>query len=164
MQQQNETSDTFLRRSDALCSKLRCDLEDLPGLLGFSRASLFGYRNGSRTITTKAWRKLEAAEREAGISSDDASPKQKGGDLAEAVRRNDPLTDTEQTRMIVEAFARANDVVAQIREIAPRVGRWPLPEEDKKKLPWVVLLEYREIEAAQNAHPKTSSSARGKSA
>ena len=68
MQQKNETFRDFLRRTDALSVKIGCDIQQLPEKLGFSRASLFAYRSGTRPITGKAWRKLEAAEREAGMS------------------------------------------------------------------------------------------------
>lgn len=40
---------------------------ELLPILGISRASFFSYRSGKRPITAKAWRKLEQAERAAGV-------------------------------------------------------------------------------------------------
>ena len=42
-------------------------LKELPTRLGFSERMLFGYRSGKYPITSKAWRKLEQAERAAGL-------------------------------------------------------------------------------------------------
>jgi hypothetical protein len=75
MQGENETPCDFLRRTDYLAEKLGITLDDLPDLLGFSRASLFGYRMGKRSITRKAWLKLTEAEKAAGLL-EDAAPKQ----------------------------------------------------------------------------------------
>lgn len=47
------------------------DVQELPPVLGFSRASLFAYRTGKARITTKAWAKLKAAELEAGIDGEE---------------------------------------------------------------------------------------------
>lgn len=68
-QEENETSRNFLKRTDALAHALGCNVEDLIDRLGTSRASLFSYRTGKRPISSKAWRKLEAAERAAGIGA-----------------------------------------------------------------------------------------------
>ena len=68
MQPKNSTIVDFARRTDALASRLRLRLGDLPAILGMSRASLFNYRSGKAQITDKAWRKLERSEREAGIA------------------------------------------------------------------------------------------------
>ena len=67
MQENNETPSDFLRRTDTLAARLRCNLDDLPEYLGISRASLYGYRKGHRAISGKSWRLLEAAEQAAGI-------------------------------------------------------------------------------------------------
>lgn len=67
MQAENETPIDFLKRSDALALALQKNVQDLTEVLGVSRASLFSYRTGKRPITSKAWRKLEQAERAAGM-------------------------------------------------------------------------------------------------
>lgn len=68
MQAENETSWNFSERTDALAQKLGCDLGDLCAELGMGRASFFSYRTGKRPISGKAWAKLAAAERAAGIT------------------------------------------------------------------------------------------------
>lgn len=69
MQSKNCTPLDFSRRTDALAARLGCDLGGLPALLGFSRASLFGYRSGKAKITPKAWSRLAQAETDAGIKT-----------------------------------------------------------------------------------------------
>lgn len=69
MQQQKWTHLDFSRRTDALAARLGRDLGALPSLLGFSRASLFGYRSGKAKITPKAWSRLAQAETDAGIQT-----------------------------------------------------------------------------------------------
>jgi hypothetical protein len=63
MQGKFETSEDFLRRTDELAVRLGIGVQELPDLLGFSRASLFAYRAGKRPITAKAWLKLVAVEK-----------------------------------------------------------------------------------------------------
>lgn len=69
MQPEKSTKLDFLRRTDALAAKLGYNLEELPAVLGFSRASLFAYRAGSAKITRKAWSRLALAETDAGIKT-----------------------------------------------------------------------------------------------
>jgi len=59
MQQQSEK---FSERTDNLSKRLGISLRALAPMMGLSVASLFGYRNGSIRISTKAWCKLEQAE------------------------------------------------------------------------------------------------------
>lgn len=68
MQEKNQTFQDFARRTEELAAKRGINLGDLPGLLGISRAMLFGYRKGRFKISGKAWRKLEQAERESGLA------------------------------------------------------------------------------------------------
>lgn len=82
--------DTFLARTDLLASTMRVNVEDLTEILGVSRSSLFGWRKGRRTVSSKAWRKLELAEREAGIDS-----------LAESEEANDE-PDSEEADQVLE--------------------------------------------------------------
>lgn len=58
----------FACRTEVLAEQAGVRIGDLPKRLKISRASLFGYRTGKLPITSKAWRKLEHAERDAGIS------------------------------------------------------------------------------------------------
>jgi hypothetical protein len=46
---------------------MRCNVDDLPSILGISRASIYAYRSGKRPIKGKSWRLLETAEAAAGI-------------------------------------------------------------------------------------------------
>jgi transcriptional regulator with XRE-family HTH domain len=59
--------ENFLERSDLLAAKLLLSQEELADFLGIGRTTLWGYRKGTRPINGKAWRKLEDAERAAGI-------------------------------------------------------------------------------------------------
>ena len=65
----------FLQRTDDLTARLNCYLRDLPAKIGISERSMFGYRAGKYPVTAKALRKLEAAERAAGIPSEEVAPK-----------------------------------------------------------------------------------------
>lgn len=69
----------FSQRTEELAARLGVLLRDLPAQLGFSPRMLYGYRSGKYPITAKAWRKLEAAERAAGIT---AEPPTAGGHSA----------------------------------------------------------------------------------
>ena len=53
---------------------MRVNIETLAENLGISRASFWGYRTGNRPISQKAWRKLEDAERAAGIGAEREPP------------------------------------------------------------------------------------------
>jgi SOS-response transcriptional repressor LexA len=57
----------FSQRTDFLATALCVFLRDLPGIIGISPRSMFGYRSGKYPVTAKALRKLEAAEQSAGI-------------------------------------------------------------------------------------------------
>lgn len=59
-----------------LAESLRLKLADLAPRMGISERMLFGYRSGTYPISSKAWRKLESAERAAGIVE---FPDQTGG-------------------------------------------------------------------------------------
>ena len=59
----------FSERTDTLAARLGCDIGDLSAEIGIGRSTLFGYRSGKLQPSKKAWAKLEAAEREAGIGA-----------------------------------------------------------------------------------------------
>jgi len=61
----------FSQRTDRLAEILGCNLNDLPGKIGISQRSLYGYRSGKYPVTAKALRKLNAAEVAAKISNND---------------------------------------------------------------------------------------------
>jgi hypothetical protein len=70
LQDQNAPHGTFLHRTDALAVRLGLRVEDLPSIIGISRRTLFVCRSADSAVTSKSWRKLEAAERAAGIRQD----------------------------------------------------------------------------------------------
>jgi hypothetical protein len=72
-----------LRRTDDLAVRLGVNVQDLPDKIGISRASLFSYRTGNRPLTSKAWAKLEAAERAAGLGIAEAATGPAGGEAEE---------------------------------------------------------------------------------
>ncbi len=92
-------------RTDALAVRLGVHVQDLPESLGVSRASLFAYRAGKRPITSKAWRKLEAAERAAGIP---AEPPTAGGHSATPAPTpgRDPASPSPPPDQVLHSLAR----------------------------------------------------------
>jgi hypothetical protein len=111
MQPETETFGDFLKRTDALALVLGLNVQDLPEVLDVSRASLFSYRTGNRPISSKAWRKLEQAERSAGITPEAASePVRKGAKEMEHHRSGASTDDhfaglPPEIRMAAEAIA-----------------------------------------------------------
>jgi hypothetical protein len=69
MQEKKSDFRTFLDRTNELANKLRIPLRELGPVMEMSTASLFGYRSGKIPLSNKAWGKLEAAERSAGIDA-----------------------------------------------------------------------------------------------
>jgi hypothetical protein len=67
MQEKNAPNSSFLHRSNYLAQKLKCSVKSLSKVTGLSERTILGARNSAK-ISAKTWRKLEAAEREAGIS------------------------------------------------------------------------------------------------
>lgn len=120
MQEEKETFRAFLRRTDDLAVRLGKKTEDLPELLGISRASLFGYRSGKRNITGKAWSKLEAAERAAGISLEPKEPD-----------RNSLPKDPAETEKEREEIARLEKEIKSLHSKMDRILEWL---DDHKKI------------------------------
>ena len=58
---------TFFHRTDNLAVRLGKNVQDLKGILGISRRTLFECRSADSAVSGKTWAKLEAAERAAGI-------------------------------------------------------------------------------------------------
>ena len=67
MQPKSDKFSEFSERTESLAAHLGKKLSELPEVIGISPAMFFAYRSGKNTVSGKAWRKLEKAEREAGI-------------------------------------------------------------------------------------------------
>ena len=61
--------ENFSERTDELSRQIGCTMRDLAGKIGISQAMLFAYRSGKSEPTLKVFRKLEAAERAAGVQN-----------------------------------------------------------------------------------------------
>ena len=79
MQAKSENFSEYSERTESLADVLAMRLSDLPQLMGISSSMFHAYRSGKYPISGKAWRKLEAAERTAGIT---AEPPTAGGHSA----------------------------------------------------------------------------------
>lgn len=140
MQEEKWTYVDFSRRTDALAAQLRCDVGNLPEVLGFSRASLFAYRSGKARITPKAWNKLAKAERDAEIRV--ASTKASGALTRRLAQTAEAMGTTEEERQalfeelqerekmpIMEEILHLRDEVKRLRTVIKKV-REALGEED----------------------------------
>lgn len=114
-------NEVFLKRTDDLGLKLRMNLTDLARHVGLSDGSFFGYRTGRVTISAKAWRKLEAAEKAAGIEAPQETahvggfpepPHVGGGPETSNVGR---FTDSERLERIEAELARLTTAVESLR-------------------------------------------------
>jgi len=114
VQVENETFLDFSRRTDDLAARLGVNLEDLPEVIGISRASLFCYRTGKRKISGKAWSKLDEAERRVSKSI--------SGPASVAAQRQDEPSD---------ASVRPSIQQLTLSEIFAFIGRLP-PEPQQK--------------------------------
>lgn len=139
MQAENETYSDFLGRTDRLAYQKGARVEDLQGVLGISRASLFGYRSGKRKVPAKVWMKLGDEEKKVGLPDlvrremlPNEIPKPPGGPDDE--KPPDCPSDLEgrmmwlETRFAgmmaaVERMARAWEKVAEALESKVRHGR-----------------------------------------
>ena len=74
MQAKNYSGTNFLDRTERLATRLGCTLRELGPKIGISSAMFFGCRSGKYDISLKTWRKLEAAEKAAGIIPDIPQP------------------------------------------------------------------------------------------
>jgi hypothetical protein len=116
MQEKSETNDTFLSRTDAVAQRMGIILEELPEMMGISRASFFGYRSGKRPVTNKAWLKLASIERVAESQKESTSiireeyplyrTKQITQSVATAAKNSDPMTLWERVAQTADAVAR----------------------------------------------------------
>jgi hypothetical protein len=111
-------------------------LADLPLKIGVSPSMMHAYRSGKYPISPKAWRKLEAAERAAGIG---------GSRLPEAIAFAErsghpdnppPFSGTEaEIRALVReelaASTRPAFTLAQLEERMRAAGAWPATGPDR---------------------------------
>lgn len=64
MQQKSDKISEFSERTKVLADRMGVKLSHLPSLIGVSASMFFAYRAGKCPISSKAWIKLEKAERE----------------------------------------------------------------------------------------------------
>jgi transcriptional regulator with XRE-family HTH domain len=119
--------ENFSERTDELAHRLRCSLRDLAGKIGISQAMLFAYRSGKSEPTLKALRKLQAAERLAGVPS--AEPPPSPGAPCAEVREDPPPTLFSYTESAIRALVREELAhgltIAELQaRLAPR-NAWP---------------------------------------
>jgi hypothetical protein len=69
MQEKSEKFLEYSERTEVLAKLLHLNLSELPEKMGLSSSMFHAYRSGKYPISPKAWRKVEAAERAAGIGS-----------------------------------------------------------------------------------------------
>lgn len=67
MQAKNHSFSQFFLRTDLLAEHYHVPVESVAEKIGISTTMLFSFRKGRYAISAKAWRKLEKAEKEAGI-------------------------------------------------------------------------------------------------
>jgi hypothetical protein len=148
MQQKSDTFLDFLRRTDSLALQLGKRVEDLPPILNISRASMFGYRAGDRSITNRAWLKLESAERAARLMADEQALKKQASERADAlVEEERQLTNQANTRataLLKEAGNKsAEQTVYKRMQLNPLYARTPALTEfdaiEKYLRPWQEL-------------------------
>ncbi len=164
LQQENETFEDFSRRTDTLAVRLGLSVQDLPAVTGFSRASLFAYRSGKRPISSKSWRKLEHAERLAGISpagqvaaaenaGSSGNPKDPPPQPGKKVSSEmDPLQTLQAQVAAIQArldatFSPIQKIVSEfpMEELISRMqaaNAWPPSPEDGKLSPALLMLKY----------------------
>ena len=70
MQARNASQRTFLHRTDTLAARLGVHVQDLTGVIGISRRTLFAGRSNPECVSAKTLARLEAAERAAGITTE----------------------------------------------------------------------------------------------
>lgn len=155
IQQKSENYSEFSERTEILSRSLRLNLSDLPKKIGISASMFHAYRSGKYPISPKVWRKLEAAERSAGIEvkNPDADADQGTGfALNETHLEYKALPKPQQ-----------NDPFSSVPH--GRLQKGSEPEEGNKELISVLhrIASALEViaEELHDHHPKTSSKAHG---
>lgn len=112
MQEKKNDFRNFLERTDVLAKNLKVSLRELAPIMELSVASLFGYRSGAIRLSVKAWRKLEAAEKAAGIAADDEVNYLKLGELEHEEKPPEP----DRIARLEEQIAKLTEAVQKLTE------------------------------------------------
>lgn len=112
MQEKKNDFRNFLERTDMLAKNLRVSLRELAPIMELSVASLFGYRSGAIRLSVKAWRKLEAAEKAAGIAADDEVNSRKLRELEHEEKPPEP----DRIARLEEQIAKLTEAVQKLTE------------------------------------------------
>lgn len=111
----------YLRRTDYLAARIGVNVQDLPGIVDVSRASLFSYRAGKRSIPPKAWHKLAAAEEAAGLRR---SPEANETEM----RRDDTAASSEApAATMAEAFQKLGEALDMLKTLMENMPKEPKP-------------------------------------
>ena len=159
LQEKSDNFSEYSERTEALAGRLRANLSDLPGKIGISAAMFYAYRTGKYPISLKAWRKLEAAEKAAGLTSTDRPPDTRQQSSfavrdAEVEYRASPKTTFSRLDEISGAVASLQQEIDSMRLLANEYslgdlisrmqasGAWPPSPEDAKLSPSLLMLKY----------------------
>ena len=157
MQEKNRISSHFSQRTEILSERLGVLLRDLPSRIGISDRMFYGYRSGSYPISCKAWRKLEAAERAAGIGVPESTavptvggasaepPPDHGDPPAEVVEQLARLQDqiARMQQQFADALAPLRDFpMAELRARMDAAGAWPPSGSDLALTPGQLMAKY----------------------
>lgn len=144
----------FSQRTEVLSERLGCLLRDLPPKIGISDRMFYGYRSGSYPISSKAWRKLSAAERAAGLAGGGApaatppaageapaEPPLDPGEISSEVAAQ--LTRLqEQMASLHSQMAAATAPLADLVSRMKSAGAWPPSESDLRLTPGELWAKY----------------------
>ena len=139
MQGKYQTFLDFSARTDALAAKLEVDVQDLPEVVGFSRASLFAYRAGKARISEKAWLKLQSAEEAAGLG-----PQRSDSTVAEmaTVYGAPPVTDMASLMVAVNRrLDQIGEAITRMAGVLENADLRPLTAEETVVRYWGCLGE-----------------------
>jgi hypothetical protein len=84
VQEKSDKFSEYSERTEALARILGKNVSDLPAKIGVSNSMFYAYRTGKYPISAKAWKKLEAAERSAGIGALKSENAKSSGNLKDS--------------------------------------------------------------------------------
>ena len=164
MQEENQNFSEYFERTRVLADRLGIPVVDLPPHVGISKAMLFAYRKGKYPISWKAWRKLEAAERAAGIGvepevaapdppPDNSVPGESGWvPLASIKQLQQEMRGLQQTlKQYVGPLHTAMEPVplpftmADLRQRMEAAGAWPPDADDLRLTPGELMSKYGDL-------------------
>lgn len=119
-QEKNARTETFLQRCKALAGENHLNIEEFAELIGISRVSFWAYRNGKRNVSSRSWKKLEAAEREAGIGPGIGENITNPNHSSEVNPENVNLADVAARLVILETQVRI--ITAALASVLPPAG------------------------------------------